>query len=63
MKFFKKVNGWIIKEKKLDEVPHWIDDDKRYGVFSPDGRFLEDHLTIEQAIEWCNENNDYAKRK
>lgn len=62
MKFYKKINGWVIKEKKIDEVPSTIEDNRRYGVFTPEDRFMEDNLTLDEAIEFCNNNDDFAKK-
>lgn len=67
MRFFKQVNGWIIKEKRPDEVPNFVEEERKYTVFAPKGppyygSFLEDNLTLREAVEWCNENNDFADK-
>jgi proline racemase len=56
VKKLKQINGWIIKEKRLDEVPMGTDDSNRYAVFAKDGRWMEDNLTLAQAEEYCKEN-------
>lgn len=55
-----KVNGWIIKEKPLNQVPLGLEDNRCYSVFSPDGRCMEDNLTKNEEIEFANENDDYS---
>jgi hypothetical protein len=61
MKQYKQINNWTIKEKSLDEIPHPMTEENRFAVFAPDGRWMEDNLTLEQAEEYCNENLDFVK--
>ena len=61
MKKIKQINNWTIKEKSIGEVPKWIADNRKYGVFSPSGIFMEDNLTLEEAESFCKENLDYVK--
>lgn len=63
MKKVKQLNNWIIKEKREDEVPMGIDLESRFAVFSPEGVFMEDNLTLEKAEEFCSKNLDYVVRK
>jgi hypothetical protein len=56
MKKVKQINNWIIKEKRTDEIPIWIEDNRKYAVFSPSGIFQEDNLTLKEAEEFCKEN-------
>ena len=62
MKAIKTVNRWIIKEKRLEEIPAMCGDNQGYAVFAPDGRWTEDNLTYEQAIEFCKNNLDWIKK-
>lgn len=60
MKTLKKVNGWIIKEKRFDEVPSFVEDERKYAVFAPKGqpfygKWMEDNLTLDEATDWCND--------
>ena len=62
MKRHKQINHWIIKEKRLDEIPAHLPETQRFAVFSPYGIWQEDNLTEEQAIDFCKTNLDYAKK-
>lgn len=55
MKKIKQLNGFIVKEKRIDEIPLGIDEERKYCVFKDD-IFLEDNLTIDEAISFCKEN-------
>jgi hypothetical protein len=55
MKKIKQLNGFIIKEKRIDEIPLGIDENRKYAVFTKDGRWLEDNLTYDEAIRVCEE--------
>ena len=35
----------------------------QYAVWSPDGRCLEDRLTLEEAEEYCKETKDFISNK
>lgn len=61
-KQIQQLNNWIIKEKSLDQVPSWIEYNRRYSVWSPDKKCMEDNLTIEEAREFCIENLDYLRK-
>lgn len=61
MKVYQKINKWVIKEKPLEQVPIQYEDTRRFVIFSPDGRCMEDHLTLEEAVEWATENKDYVE--
>lgn len=61
MKLHKKINKWVIKEKPLVQVPFQYEDTRRFVIFSPDGRCMEDNLTVEEAEEWATENRDYIE--
>src|SRR3990167_3174558 len=61
MKKILQINNWVIKEKNDDEIPLSISLTQRYCVFAPNGRFMEDNLTLQQAINFCNDNEDYVK--
>jgi len=56
----KQINNWIIKEKRLDEMPLSTDLERKYCVFSPSGIFQEDNLTLQEAEEFCKDNLDYV---
>lgn len=56
MKKIKQLNGFIIKEKRLDEIPSWVSDERRYAVFNSEGIFLEDNLFLDEAISFCEDN-------
>lgn len=62
LKRYRQINNWIIKEKTPDEVPIGIDENRRYVVFAPDGRCMEDNLLEEEALEFCNENEDFVNK-
>lgn len=46
------INKWVIKEKRRDEIPSWIEENRKYYIFSSNGMFMEDNLTWEEAVEW-----------
>ena len=52
-KKIKQINNWIIRYAELYQ----------YSVWSPDGKCMEDRLTLEQAEEFCRENKDFVRRK
>ena len=52
-KKIKQINNWIIRYAELYQ----------YSVWSPDGKCMEDRLTLEQAEEFCRENTDFVRRK
>lgn len=62
MRKVKQLNNWIIKEKRIGEVPMNLSTDHRYVVFSPTGKCQEDNLTIDQAVEFCETNLDYIQK-
>jgi transcriptional regulator with XRE-family HTH domain len=61
LKLYQKINHWAIKEKPLDQVPIQYEETQRFVIFSPDGKCMEDNLTLEQATEWAKQNTDYVE--
>ena len=59
MKKIKQKNNWIIKEKRLDEIPMGQSEDRKYCIFSPNGTFMEDNLTYDEAMKFCETNLDF----
>jgi hypothetical protein len=53
MKKVKQMNNWLIKERRLDEVPKHIADDHRYCVCTLDGIIQEDNLSWDDATGFC----------
>lgn len=62
LKRYRQINNWVIKEKSLDEVPSWVNENRRFVVFAPDGRCMEDNLLQEEAIDFCNENKELVNK-
>lgn len=62
MKIIKRINNWIIKEKKENEIPQGYTLKQGYAVFTPDKKLMEDNLTYQQAVEFCVNNTDWIQR-
>ena len=58
MKNVGKLHRWIIKEKHIGEIPLGTDPKLKYAIFAPDGRWMEDNLTWQQAVDFCEENKN-----
>lgn len=53
-----------MKGKRIKQINNWIirfTEAYQYSVWSPDGKCIEDRLTLEQAKEFCRENTDYVR--
>jgi hypothetical protein len=62
MRTIKKINNWIIKEKREDEIPQGFDITQGYAVYTPDKVLQEDNLTYIQAVEFCKEKTDWIRK-
>lgn len=66
MKRIKQINNMIIKLDNAPDMVYFGNVQKNplygsYSVYAPDGRCLEDRLTLEQAEELCNVTTDFIK--
>lgn len=55
-------NRLVIREKREDQVPKELPLERRYVVFAPDGRCLEDNLTYDEAFSFCEETKDFVEK-
>lgn len=54
-----------MKGKRIKQINNWIirfTEAYQYAVWTPDGKCMEDRLTLEQAEEFCRENTDFVRR-
>jgi hypothetical protein len=58
-----RINNFVIKEKAISKIPLTKNLNHRFSVFSPDGRFLEDNLTLKQAQEFCKNDTTFLRGK
>lgn len=49
--------------KQINNLTITYTKDFAYTVYTPDGRCLEDRLTLEQAVAFCKQTTDFVKRK
>lgn len=52
-KRIKQVNNLLIRYTEIYQ----------YAVWTPDGRCLEDRMTLEQAEGFCRDTKDFIKKK
>lgn len=62
MKKVKQINNYIIKEKRKDEMPLGIETYRKYVVFAPDGKCIEDNLTYQEAEKFCKNDYTYIRK-
>lgn len=53
MKTVAVINRWEIKERDQENVPSYLPIERRFGVFAPDGRAMEENLLLEEAMINC----------
>jgi len=62
MEKVRQINNLIIKQKKEEEVPFGLPVERCFIVVAPDGKVLEDNLTKEEAIDFCQEVTDFVRK-
>ena len=63
-KLIEQINNLKIKKYTTsDPYYHGLPDAKRYLVQAPDGRILEDRLTLSQARAWSQKTLDFTTQK
>lgn len=61
VRMLKKMTIKVLEPGK-DHDYDYTEEARNYSVWSPDGRFLEQRLTEQEAIAYCEENGSVSKR-
>ena len=63
-KLIEQINNLKIKKyTKNDPYYHGLPDTRRYLVEAPDGRILEDRLTLTEARNWAKQTLDFTTQR